>query len=376
MEAQTSLRIVPGNSVSISEDILKTVPYEEVLQHAIGNSPIEAYSRDTRPLINPKLSGGYAHGFVAAANAAYDRHYPLVLSPDMIWLLIAQGFAIHVRENAEALRNHFVAHEGKVELQVVRDTFVRGFAGNDWEGVFSEFSEQIKGHIGQPAHETIVPQFSTTGIVEKAAFEITLMDAMQEYFDYSVTTRCGIPEYYMEGTPEDWRLLREKAEGLCQFELDWWITFLSPVLEEFIAAAEGRPNAAFWRDFFKVRDMSGGPYIQGHIVNLFPYFVSKEQSRETKVEINQKGLANRRNPYLGFTLPEDNQFSNKPGEFAIHGGMTSHVLPSSLSVAPFIWKYSGSKLSMKFVAGFVGASQDRETFAIRPEIGWAIVEDQ
>lgn len=376
MKTQPPPNIVPGNPVKPSKKHLKTISYDEALRHAIGNSPLEAYSRDTQPLLSPEAQGGYAHSFIAAANTAYNGHYPMVLSPDMIWLLIAQGFAIHVKENAESLRSKFVVHEGKAKLKIYRDEFVRGFAGNDWEGVFSEFSQQIRDNIGPETHGIIAPSFSTTGIVEKAAFEITLMDAVQEYFDYSVITRCGIPEYYIEGTLADWKLLKEKAESLKRFELDWWITCLIPLLEEFLAAVDGKPSASFWRDFFKVRDQSGGPYIQGHIVNLFPYFVPKQDSRKTKSEIAPRVLANRRNSYLGFTLSaEDNPHADrKPDVFSSIGGMTSSSLPSGLSLAPFTWKYHGSELPMNFVAGFVGASQDGETLAIRPEIAWAITE--
>lgn len=53
------------------------------------------------------------NSFVGAVHAAYARHYPLVISPDMIWQCIAQGFAIHVNRNAERLRDLFVTHEGK-----------------------------------------------------------------------------------------------------------------------------------------------------------------------------------------------------------------------------------------------------------------------
>jgi len=33
------------------------------------------------------------HPFMATMHLAYANHYPMTISPDMIWLLIAQGFA-------------------------------------------------------------------------------------------------------------------------------------------------------------------------------------------------------------------------------------------------------------------------------------------
>ena len=127
-------------------------------------------------------------------------HRPIVLSPDMIWLLIAQGFAIHVNEHAEEMRNHFVSHEGKKKLVVRRDGFIKGSLENPWENVFDEFSTHIRREIGKTNHELIVSQFSTTGVIEKAVNEVVLMDSMKAYFKYIVYTRCGIPEVRLEGT--------------------------------------------------------------------------------------------------------------------------------------------------------------------------------
>lgn len=50
--------------------------------------------------------------FVKAVHAAFFDHHPLILSPDIIWLTIAQGLAHHVDQNAEELRDQFVRHGG------------------------------------------------------------------------------------------------------------------------------------------------------------------------------------------------------------------------------------------------------------------------
>jgi len=59
---------------------------------------LEACSTDPSKLISG-LPRQIKNGFVAAVHVAYVNHLPLVLSPDMIWLLIAQAFAIHVDLN-------------------------------------------------------------------------------------------------------------------------------------------------------------------------------------------------------------------------------------------------------------------------------------
>jgi hypothetical protein len=49
------------------------------------------------------LNGVYQHPFIEAVHRAFADHYPLVLSPQAIWLLIAQGFSSHVNANSEAI---------------------------------------------------------------------------------------------------------------------------------------------------------------------------------------------------------------------------------------------------------------------------------
>jgi hypothetical protein len=397
-----STRQAPGITFRVAEVERATtprpeVPYVEALQAALGESggALEAYSRDTRPLVFPRPNRieEPVHAFIHACNLAYDHHHPLTLSPDMIWLLIAQGFALHVNANAEALRCRFVTHEGNAQIMVVRDEFVRGLAGNDWEGVFAEFSAQIKSHIGERAHSLIVREFSTTGIVEKAAFEVTLMDAVQRYFDYRLLTRCGIPEITLEGTTEDWEAVRAGAAALADYDLAWWTDNLLPVLDQFVAACGGTIDSAFWENFYKLSGMSGGPYVQGHVVNLFPYLVDPPRGESTFLrrmasQLEQSGLSleaalkrigvadsqderkpPRRNMNLGWKEPSPDASLSQHFE-----GITTINLPPALSVAPFTWEYIGEKLPMEFVAGFVGVTQDAATLALRPEIGWAVRE--
>ena len=52
---------------------------------------------------------------------AYAQHKSVTLSPDMIWLLISQGFARYVNAHAETLRPQLVDHDGKMSLVVESD---------------------------------------------------------------------------------------------------------------------------------------------------------------------------------------------------------------------------------------------------------------
>ena len=197
---------------------------------------------------------------MSAVNLAYALHYPLVLSPDAIWMCVTQGLSQHINTNAEKLRNMFVEHEGK-EIVVRRDNFVKGSPDNPWPEVFDEFSEQT--------HYLLTPEFSTTGPTEKAAAQVVLLGSFKKYFNYAFMTMCGIPE--ITGTVDDWKKLRNRVLGLARYDLDWWITALKPVLDQFVAAASGSVDREFWSNFYKEDGSSGEPYIIGWICTLFPY---------------------------------------------------------------------------------------------------------
>ncbi len=65
-------------------------------------------------------------------------------------------------------------HAGKKKLIVQRPDFVLG-QYNPWPEVFEAFSQQIHSEVGEPA-ELLSARFSTSTVVEAAAFDICLMD--------------------------------------------------------------------------------------------------------------------------------------------------------------------------------------------------------
>merc|ERR1712226_1832981 len=166
---------------------------------------------------------------------AFYEHYPITLSPDVIWITIAQGFAQHVNNNAEDLRSCFVEHEGKKQIVISRPEFVKGSPNNDWPGVFPEFSEKIAANVKDPGLTKVIEcTFSTTGPVEQITSQITLMDSMKSYFEYVMMCGCGIPSVELTGTVEDWRAIKQKALALREYDLEWWIDELVKVLDHFI----------------------------------------------------------------------------------------------------------------------------------------------
>ena len=330
--------------VDLALEKLPEYSYEEAITFKTRNK-IEAFPQGQNELYS---SGN--NSFVEAVRKSFNEHRPLSISPDMIWLLICQGFANHINNNSEELRDFFVSHKGKKKITIRRDSFLKGNPKNPWENVFPEFCDSIKLYTKKDVQNLLVAEFSTTSLIDKTVFQISLMDSMQSYFSYRTVTLCGIPSIRLLGTKEDWESILHKVEAMKGYKLDWWITSLIPVLEKFVEPFNGEIDISFWSSMYKYIPGSGGsgsvPKVNGWILKFFPY-------------LKYRGKANMKNPFLSI-LPDSSS------------GVEENDFPSGLSVVPFIWEYYSNEYEMNFVGGFVGISQQYgELF---PKIGWFITE--
>ncbi|EDY21140.1 hypothetical protein CfE428DRAFT_1433 [Chthoniobacter flavus Ellin428] len=326
-------------------------------READSTGAIEACSRYHHRLI----AGVQGHPVVAALHHSFTDHRPLCLSPDMIWLLLCQGVAHHVNAQAEILRPQLVQHKGKLKIKVRRDEFIKGSPDNLWDGVIDEFSAEVREYIGT-THDLFLPRFSTTGANERLAAEIVLLDAVHSYFDYELETLCGIPAITLEGTPEDWQALAERAQAFSTFDLEWWLIPLQPVLQEFVAASRGEVRPTFWESIYKFQSISGGAAVTGWIAAFFPYFKDAQgDATEENAWLIEGGEKLQRLLAGEWDAPLCYHHNPSPGAF-----------PSGLARAPFVWTYLWEELEMELLGGFVGVAQDQATLTLRPEIGWVI----
>jgi len=285
---------------------------------------------------------GY-HSFFNGMYQAYADHRPFVISPDMIWLLISQGFARHVSANSELLRKDFIDYEDKLSLIVSNDSLKLDSPASSWEDIFPEFTMQIADHIGSDLVSVLTSDFSTTTPVEKVASEITIMEAMEPYFEFIVIrVVCGIPEITLKGTTEDWQKIYDKTQRLEKYDLKWWTDELEPILNEFIKTSKGEVDRRFWMNMFKYHSQKqyGAPkIIDGWIVKFFPY--DKDGKRN-----NLKKLKG------GGNLPEE--IVKVDLKYIKSFGDSTRTIPLEL------W------------AGFIGLEQNSIDFTLTPKIGWMI----
>lgn len=337
---------------------LPIIDHEQVLA--------SAYRGGIEALWDPKArlaSCDEDHSLLTAVQAAFFKHFPLRLSPDVIWLTLARGFALHVNQHAEALRHRFVRHLGTEKLVVERRDFLPGMA-NPWAEVFTSFSEQIANRVGK-LRDFIRCDFSTTGPVELAASELMVMDTFKAYFEYELLAGCGIPSVTLTGTVDDWKSVRTRAALFGEFGLEKWCRALEPILAQFVDAAGGRADPDFWRSFFRYHSGSGPSVMTGWITVFFPYLKESDQKLypnpyfedwERRLQIDDKQHWRQR--------WDDPQ------------GVGMWAVPPCLTSVPLKVYWGDTECMMRLVGGLLGVSQSQETLAVQPECGWVIVRDE
>eukprot|EP01083_Nonionella_stella_P059837 156574_1 len=344
------------------------------------------------------------HPFIVALELAYFKHYPLRLSPSHLWLLILHAIGTHIDHNAETLRAKFVTHQGKKELSVVREEFVKGSLKNDWSGVIKEFAQKIDENTVKDTVPLLEVDFSDSTAVEKIAGKVAIMDMMKRYFSFGLYGGCGFPQITLGGKKEDWVKLKRKASKLLSEKTvhDFgkkWSSALLPLIDRFICAYDGKIDCVFWNAMIRRGGVlpsmqqygmdsieeRRGVYYSGWFHILFPFLSDVElmpmaqpnMMRFGPSSITKEMRMSRVTNHYCVPYSEKEDYV-KNGLIGNGGGTKVANFPSGLASAPV--KYTDlsvvpvKEYPMKFIAGFIGCNQATETLEISPKIGWIIAE--
>ncbi|KAI9295587.1 hypothetical protein K502DRAFT_335075 [Neoconidiobolus thromboides FSU 785] len=352
----TTTRFKVSDDIELSSiSTYSTVPTKERISqnNLFSSDKFEAFDSQSQLVHHDNFPHKLSlNGFAETIHLAYDQHHGLTLAPHHLWIVILQGLAIHVNLNGEKCKSTLgIQHEGKVNLDVRRDNFVLG-EDNPWQEVFPEFVDGINGKVNNTLSQLISKPFSTSDKVAVAVTALTIMDLYKNYFTYSVTTMCGIPEIGLLGTVEDWEDLIDRSQKvLNQFEdLKYWTEELIPVLNEFVKVKKNNSNVnkEFWTSFYKPSGGSGGPFIRGWINVFYPYL----QADKDYVQ---------------------NQYINWKQDYGMFSGLTYDQIPVGFTKTPFTWNYYNEKFKMNFIGGFLGTKKSTiNQNHIEPAISWFI----
>jgi len=253
-----------------------------------------------------------------------------------------------------------VSHEGKKTLSIPVDDLrlpdsARPKDGNksvpplNWTAAVRLMGGLIKKDMKTDLATLLTSPFSNTTVVEQAVFDCTLMDSVKSYYDYRFVTMCGLPEVTLRGSPEDFQQVINRINELRNIfpDFHWWLDTLLPHLKQLKASAEGKPDIDWWQKI--VHSIGGGSDISmlaGWLADFVPY-VSDRKGHYVKARRDHrhrsKGLIN---------------------------GIDFSDFSESITQTDFILDNNGHEIKMKLIAGFLGISQNPESGALRPSLGW------
>lgn len=260
--------------------------------------------------------------FILSLHISFAYDLPITITPDILWIVITQGFAQHINKNAEKYPKSFVDFKGKKEITIVRNEFFSDITTNDWSTIFPEFTEKISKIIGDDKTQLVVQDFTTTNIYSKMAMQTVLMGTLQNYFEYTVLTRCGIPEFNILGDIYDYKKILTKIQEYKNvFDLDWWVNKLEDIITKFMNIVDpNKESDVEWlNSFYKFETQSGGDIINGHVLGLFSYLK------------NEDGDFVQNNPNSTY------------GEYI---EVKTNSFPSGITSVPFLFDYLGNHITM------------------------------
>ena len=245
----------------------------------LGASPNFYTSKVYTKGINNILQGFYS---------AYENHLPIRLTPDIIWLLIVQGFSHHVNYNSKELREKFVNFEGKKKLEIIIPKYhsYKQMKSEDYAELFENLTEKIKENVGEELINTIDFNFSTSNKITKVVGYASIMSSLKKFFEFrGFCHMCNYPYIILEGKLEDWESILKKTKDLSKYDLERWTSMLEIPLKEIIETKKGNINKQFWKSIlypekidekieigvykYKTIQVDG---INGWLLTFFPYY--------------------------------------------------------------------------------------------------------
>lgn len=255
------------------------------------------------------------HPFVMGLHIAFANEDEFSMTPDNIWHIISQGFSQHININQEKYKKDLgINFDEKQTIEIFRDSFTSKVEDNSWEDCFPEFAKKIEEFIGCDNVSMVVTKFSTSEAKDVISYQIVLMDMVKQFFDFRVTTRCGVRKYHIKGSVQDWKCILNNIQKFRKFDLSEWIDKLEIFVSNCIKAVSGNPDLSWFKNLYKYESVSGGDEITGEILSLFPYL--KNYKHEFK--------------WNGFQKTSSNCF------------------PSGETSVDFIWNYLGTPINMEF----------------------------
>ena len=308
------------------------------------NKIFYAYSDSISPFVEYRSKSS---SFLDVVSLAYANHYSMEISPDDIWLMILDGFRLHVKMNRNTLKNRFVAPGADTVIKVVDNSLGYESTHNEWFWTIANLFDSLQSKLPQKTGGPLKTKFSTTSPIDNNISRSMVMAVASEYYSYSVFTSCGIPKIKVNGTKEDWVLLKDSFNKLAlRLNMKWWAKGLNPILDEFINIFDGKINLEHWKSIYKYYNPKGcgSPSFNGWISRFLPY--TKEFVRDE------------------FTYIKHSDWNKR---------IFISDIPSGITFVDVKWIYYGRTIPLKLYTGFIGIQVDTTTKMLKAARGYALM---
>jgi len=345
-ENELKIELFPENvpKGNLEKRLVSSVLPKDLLGHSFNKNQSLAFPMAKVPI----LCGFYT---------AHCKHFPLRLKPDDIWLLIVQAFSNHVNKNSEILRQYFVNFENKKSLEVIYPDKlnIKDVDKKTLEDFAVQINEQMKKYLGEEIIKTLTSDFSTTNYDSLIISKLSIMGVFKEFFSYNLgVCVCGIPYIILEGTVDDYKKIKEKAEKLSKYKFEWYINRIIPHIQKMIDAKKGKVDNDYFRNIIIRNEVKG--YISNGCLPPQDAMLS---------EITGWIL-----DFFAYEGEEDNlnRFDDKSLRVQDFNRLANQML-----TAPFTIKNitTGKTYEMNYNFGFIGCEQN-EKKEVSPVQAWLV----
>lgn len=229
--------------------------------------------------------------------------------------------------------------------------------------------DEIGKNIKRDTASWIIPDFTTTTHLDRTVCGIALMGAMENYFSMKFSYDCGLSKVILDGTLNDWILLRDKSKKLYDFkikDLTDWANLLIPVLDKFIDSYKGNVDNDFWQRIctFKRYGSGGQQAFRGWFLVFSPF------NDDNKYILNSYDEVMETHNY-GYVKETDIVDCSIDVEIIVEDHIGEQY-EKSLPYNPVVAQY-GCKHTIVFYAGLLMSKYDQEENILSPEPGWLMI---
>lgn len=279
---------------------------EFILDNTLTSTPLEApqtpYKYNTEEKNEEQLIDNvtsiYRHrNYLSYLAKAWNNHYGVVITPDILWYMVLCEIAAEVKKDPEQFRDLFTTSKEKIEVSI--QTFEP--VDMPLDDLLALLVTYIPTDSGK-----FLPKFSTSTYMSEFAFYAAFADMVSPYYNYSMYL-CGIPKIRIEGVEDDWvkmyNTLGELANVLPQFS--HYFTRVAAIAVSLLNCIT-TPDIDFLKNIFRLEQCGSGHQeeVEGWITDMFmekpqPGYIGNYSSHVSVVKYKNLSTNKNYKKYVG-----------------------------------------------------------------------------